>query len=334
MRRLTGDQGLATVTVAITVTVLVGMLAFAIDVGALYAERRELQSGADAAALAIANQCAEGDLACNHLSAPSVAAAYADTNAKDGAHGVDSVDLDLLGQTVSVVTSTVDGSSGGTLLPPFFASVLGFDGATVRAKASAAWGYPRSLPHTLPLIFSDCEWENNYKSHIEAGVEVDALIYFHGDAEPCHDSPSGQDMPGGFGWLDAEVLESGDCAATVEVGIYVSIDPGASPPMECDPGPMSNLVGKVIELPFFGPNEDETMPGIIGFGNTAKYRVAGYGALHVTGYNFGGGFKEGDPVVPCGGADRCIAGYFTKQTVTMGDLGGEDRGIIVVKLTG
>ncbi len=322
MRRLSGDQGLATVTVAISVTVLVGMLAFAVDVGALYAERRELQSGADAAALAIAHLCAEGDLTCNPVSAPSVAANYADDNAKDGAHGVDSVDLDLLNQTVSVATSTIDGSTGDTLLPPFFASVLGFDGATVRAGASAAWGYPSSLPQTLPLIFSDCEWMK-YSPFIQDGptyIGSPQVIYFHGDAESCHASPSGQDMPGGFGWLDTD---GGKCAATISVGAWVPIDPGASPPNPCNPGPMSNLVGTVIALPYF--------KDISGTGNNATYEVAGYGALHVTGYNFGGGFKEGGP--PCTGNDRCIAGYFTRQTVTMGDLGGEDRGIVVVKLT-
>ena len=41
--------------------VLLGVGALVIDVGALYAERRQLQNGADAAALAVAADCAEGD---------------------------------------------------------------------------------------------------------------------------------------------------------------------------------------------------------------------------------------------------------------------------------
>ena len=49
------------VIVAISLTALIGMAAFAIDVGALYGERRQLQSGADAGALAVAEDCALGE---------------------------------------------------------------------------------------------------------------------------------------------------------------------------------------------------------------------------------------------------------------------------------
>ena len=58
-----------------------------IDVGALYAERRQLQNGADAAALAVAEDCAEGDC----LDEMATAKTYADSNAKDDAANVDEV---------------------------------------------------------------------------------------------------------------------------------------------------------------------------------------------------------------------------------------------------
>ncbi len=326
MRRLSDDRGMAAVTVAIAGTVLIGMVAFAVDVGALYAERRELQSGADAAALGIAQACAEGDLAvCNPASAAGAADGYADANAHDGAAAVDDVTLDVLGQTVTVEVSTIDAASGDTLLPSYFAGVLGFDGATVGATASAAWGYPSGLPRTLPLIFSDCEWAK-FGPTVQDGPPFsgsESIIYFHGKAETCHSSPSGQDMPGGFGWLGT----SGDCSAALTVGQWVGIDPGASPPSDCDPPDIESLMYTAVPIPFFD-DIDST-------GSNAKYRVAGFGALYITGYNFGGGFKQpasGAP--PCTGSDRCIAGYFTNTTVSMGDIGGSDRGIVVVKLTG
>ncbi len=323
---LSDDRGMAAVTVAIAGTVLIGMVAFAVDVGALYAERRELQSGADAAALGIAQACAEADLlVCNPVSAAGAANTYADANAHDGEAAIDDVQLDLIGQTVTVEVSTIDAATGDTLLPSYFAGVLGFDGATVGATASAAWGYPSGLPRTLPLIFSDCEWEK-FSSSVQDGPPYsgpEAIIYFHGDAEICHSSPSGQDMPGGFGWLDT----FGDCSAAVTVGEWVYIDPGASPAKDCDPPDLESLMYTSIPIPFFDDIDDT--------GSNAKYRVAGFGALYVTGYNFGGGFKQpasGSP--PCTGSDRCIAGYFTTKSVSMGDIGGEDRGIVVVKLTG
>src|ERR1043165_3858879 len=59
-RRRPGERGAVAVTVAILLGggVLLGFAALVVDVGQLYAEREELQSGADAAALAVAKACA------------------------------------------------------------------------------------------------------------------------------------------------------------------------------------------------------------------------------------------------------------------------------------
>ena len=83
--------------------VLLGMGALVIDVGQLYAERRELQNGADAAALAVAQDCAGGDC----LDETTTADTYADDNAHDGEAGVDEVCGSGPGLT------TVRHSSGG-----------------------------------------------------------------------------------------------------------------------------------------------------------------------------------------------------------------------------
>ncbi len=75
------DAGAVIVWVALMMVVLLGMGALVIDVGQLYAERRELQNGADAAALAVAQDCAGGDC----LDETATAGTYADDNAHDGA---------------------------------------------------------------------------------------------------------------------------------------------------------------------------------------------------------------------------------------------------------
>src|SRR5947208_3628329 len=46
------------VAVLLSTGVLLGMAALSVDVGQLYAERRQVQNGADAAALAVAVSCA------------------------------------------------------------------------------------------------------------------------------------------------------------------------------------------------------------------------------------------------------------------------------------
>lgn len=319
MRRLRNDdRGASLVFVAVTLVVLIGMVAFAVDAGALYTERRELQNGADAAALAVAENCALGAAPCTSTYGKSTASLYAEANTRDGAAGIDDVTIDQVAQTVSIVTSTVDGASGSTVLAPFFAQVLGFEGTTVRARATAGWGYPASLRATMPIIISECEWEK-YGGPPFPGP--DATIFFHGSSETCHASPSGQDLPGGFGWLES----AGNCDSYVEVNTWVTIDPGASPPYDCDPYDFHVALGDVIYLPFF---DDIQMTG-----NNALYRVAGFGALHVTGFNFGGQFKEPMGALPCTGEDRCISGYFTEGPIYEGEFGGDDHGVVLIKLT-
>jgi Flp pilus assembly protein TadG len=73
--------------VAIMIVVLLGMGAIVVDFGQLYVERRELQNGADAAALAVAQDCAGGD--CRDETA--TARTYANDNARDGKAGIGDV---------------------------------------------------------------------------------------------------------------------------------------------------------------------------------------------------------------------------------------------------
>ena len=60
MRWLDDERGVSLIFVAILLPVLFGFAVFAVDAAALYEERRELQNGADAAVLAIAEDCAFG----------------------------------------------------------------------------------------------------------------------------------------------------------------------------------------------------------------------------------------------------------------------------------
>ena len=83
MARADSDEsGFSLVFAAILMVVLIGMAAFAIDVGRLYAERRELQNAADAAVLAIAEDCGHGE-PCDNGTASATADLFADLNASD-----------------------------------------------------------------------------------------------------------------------------------------------------------------------------------------------------------------------------------------------------------
>jgi hypothetical protein len=70
-------------------------------------------------------------------------------------------------------------------------------------------------------------------------------------------------------------------------------------------------------------------------GAAGQYHIAGIGAFHVTGYNFGGQYKAPSAATaPCSGTDRCLRGYFTTMTDYYGDIGGPNRGVRVVRLVG
>src|SRR5262249_54330508 len=85
--RLRHDRGAVGVLIGILISggVLIGLGALVVDVGQIYTERAQLQSGAEAGALAVAKSCAKG--ACN----AGVAGSYANANSSDGVSAVNKV---------------------------------------------------------------------------------------------------------------------------------------------------------------------------------------------------------------------------------------------------
>ena len=320
MQWMTDDRGAVGVFMAITIVVLFAMLGLTVDVGALYDERRQLSNGADAAVLAIAEDCALGVISCDQATATAIAKRFAAANARDDATFVDEVSIDLAARTVRVQVSTLD-PEGGHLLEPFFAQVVGYDGTTVRASATAAWGFPSSMRNVLPLIISECEFP--------VGMPIpsaERILFFHdgNNAEPCN-AHAGQDadgdgiLAGGFGWLDTV----GGCRLDLASGQWVNADPGSSPTTGCSPSDLSVLVGTAVPLPIFDD--------LVGLGEGGEYHISGFALFFITGYNFGGQFRFNPP---CSGDERCVSGFFTSGVVHDGGVGGVDRGIVIVKLTG
>jgi hypothetical protein len=314
------------VVIAIMAVVLLGLTAFAIDAGAMYTERRELQSAADAAVLAVAEDCALGDIPCNSSFASNTAQVYANDNAPDGASKVQSLDLDTTAQTVSATVISENAETGSTVLAPFFAQVLGFEGSTVGATATAEWGFPGGT-RGFPIIVSECEWQGVGVLEEPPFSGSPTVFYIHdgNSAGTCEHGGAGQDLPGGFGWLDASL-----CETFTQAGSPAPADPGASPSTGCTAQLLKDKFhNKPVLLPYFDDLDS--------VGNTATYDVHDYGAFWITGYYFGGQYKEQDLVtgqMPCGGDQRCFSGFPTTMEIYDGDLGGgTDRGVILIKLT-
>ena len=161
MRWLKRDDGISMVFVGVMLAVLLGLAGLAVDLGAVFAERRELRNGADAAARAIAEDCGRKARPCDLASAAATAQDYADANAQDAASTVRSVEITLSSATtgeVRVATAAWDAAAGqpGVRVP--LLSLLGFHRVEVGAEATAIFDHP-STGEGLPLIIDTCEFD-------------------------------------------------------------------------------------------------------------------------------------------------------------------------------
>lgn len=331
MRRLRfNDEGASLVLVAISMVVLLAFVGLVIDVGRIYDERRQLSRGAEAAALAIAADCATFAKPCDDPTALATGEEYADANAGDGAAAIHTIDLDLAEKRVFVRTKTIVADTGADELEMYLAWIVGFDRMTVYGQAEAIWDYPTGGA-ALPLIISVCEYNRWVDPDDGPDESLMVTIYFHdgNTTEDCN-AQAGQDtdgdgvLSGGFGWVSTD----GDCAADVYEGNWVAEDPGSSASTGCSADELYALIyDKTVILPYFDDTD--------GLGANGMYHIAGLGAFHVTGYNFGGQYKApSSTLAPCSGDERCLAGYFTTDQIDQGQIGGQNFGVVLVKLVG
>ncbi|MGY1712394.1 pilus assembly protein TadG-related protein [Geodermatophilus sp. SYSU D00758] len=264
---------------------MLGFAAIAVDVGALYAERSRLQVAADAAALAVAADCARG--ACGDMQATAQSLVDANIEAAIAEPPV------LVGHPSRV---TVTGSSPEQ---HWFAPVIGHDSTQISATATVAWGAPGAGTAVLPLTFSWCEFVQQTGGGLPS-TEVPRTIYFTKTSNTVGcTGPSENIVPGGFAYLDTPPDECEAASARNERS-YSST--GNTPPSVCTPAYLNSWVGHTVLLPLFDDSGDQ--------GTSAWYRVFGYAAFHITGFHFGGQFST--DFKPCTGNQRCVSGYFTR----------------------
>ena len=223
LEELRREDGVSAVLIALMIIPLLAMAALVIDIGMMYWEVRQLQNGADAAAIAIAQECADDEATCPG-NAQAVADAFTDVNSNDEASSA-VVDLDVANRIVTVTAETVE-SDGSTGLTLFFARILNAAPETYGRAATAIWG-PAGLPEvSIPLTIAQCEWDLR-----DGDGNATILIKGNPGANECLDDTNpGMYEPGGFGWLDP-TLEG--CAA--EVLEWTPGNTGNTPPTnECN----------------------------------------------------------------------------------------------------
>lgn len=304
------ERGATAVIVAFSMVVLLGFAALAVDVGAMYAEKAQLQNGADATALAIAGDCAKGLNCATAMTA--TANRLADDNANDDSSGVFSV-TQPSATTVRVETNAQAAGSTDDSFALFFARVLGHESSVIHAAAEASWGAP-SAATTLPWTISECVFKK-YLSPSQL-AELNSTGSFTGDPIPTHIllrydentpdypgcTPQNGYAEGGFGWLDRDT----GCTADIDIAVSeVGNDPGNDFPSDCT-GKIATLKDEPILIPIFST--------ATGTGQHATYGLVGFIAFQVTGYKFGGpSLTSLDRAAPsCTGNCRGIQGYFTR----------------------
>ncbi|MFM8305045.1 MAG: pilus assembly protein TadG-related protein [Actinomycetota bacterium] len=331
---------------AVIVTTIVAFGAIVVDVGALYYERRQLQNGADAAALAVGRSCVD-------LCATSLAETFSDANAKDGQHTVTEVCGVAPGQSLTPCAQppSVPAAAKGyvrvknrtnnpanaanpdkvrfLLAPVLDAANVG---QSVRSSAVAAWG-PPSGASAMPLMIGVCEFT---KLGGVAGTDTNSLVmptgstflYVNGGstAYDCPDTSSG-----GFGWGPAGPGCSMYIGGLTNGGYYlIPSDPGVSVPPGCNGQSLATLVGEKILIPIFN--------GTIANGNNLLYKVIGFAGFVIEKYliptagRYPANFRCNKGVTT---SMQCLYGHFESYTIEEGEIGnGIDFGVRIVQMVG
>lgn len=294
MRRLSGnkEQGAVSVIVAILLVTLLGFTAIAVDVGAIYSERAQLQNGADAAAMAAAQKCAKNTSNADCSTTSTLAGDLANRNALDGMSNVYDIQLDTTARTVSVTTSAKEKGGPDNSISLFFANALGIASKEVGAQSKATWGSPSKGPVILPLAIAHC------KLNIPAGGTQGAEQTLEQAVNGCGG------IPGGFGWMTTTTTTKCSVTATAgasnNAGIWFDSDTGASAPTACTAADFAQMNNQTVLLPLYDI--------ATGTGSSGKYYIKGFAAFHVTGYQFANIGWSADKKV----ANKSIRGYFVK----------------------
>jgi hypothetical protein len=322
VRALSRDDGATAIIIAIFMsTFLIGMSALTIDVGSLFTQRRELQNGADAGALAVAKSCMDGT--CDTTKATT----YSTANDHDGTSQLDAsagagvcgtfaglpsctdISLPALSQvydcaeplpssSINYVQVRTESAPTSTLTPGFLARALlgnsGYSGTTVHACARAA-----VLPATggggLAATISLCEWQamtdngNNfapappYPPNPTTSVEVNLQLHDGQSSATNYPCPTGYGAGADLpGGFGWLDDPTSTCTTTVDTsGTY-----GASTGVAIS-GPCKTLLDAAITAHgvLYIPVYDHVLSGN---GQNGAYQLSGFAAFVPTGYNLPG----------------------------------------------
>jgi len=329
VRRLIGglhhdEEGASAIFVAMTMTIVLIVAALVIDIGAATARNSQLQDAADAAALAVAQQCYESPATtvlngCDPVvrsSSASTATEIAVATLNDGA-------AELVGAPVfDANTVTVQLLSAQ---PALFSWAAGEGDTTVGASAVAQWN-PAAV--ALPLAVNACSLPDPGTDTVFIGTGaydgVDTLLssitsLLSGTSLPDYVGnilSCGTNVLAG-GWLaDAD----DECTFDPNVKTYVvSTLDKLVPVSSCVPV-IQTLIGKRIIVPVYDNATSTVVGSLLG-----DVTIVGYAEMVVTGYDFDGLAAIGDDDLvsfPGGTNPGCSGSAQEFLDIDLGIIGG------------
>lgn len=155
------DEGAVAVIVALSIFVLVAFTAVAVDVGYMYSEKRQLQTAADAAALAGCRVLADGGA---NGAIDAEARAYAAVNSVAPGDDLYVEDVEIGADYVQVTV--------GKDSPLFFAAVFGTDSSLIRANARANVAYLTGARGVVPWGVPIVKTPTRVTVTVGAGTEI------------------------------------------------------------------------------------------------------------------------------------------------------------------
>jgi Flp pilus assembly protein TadG len=243
---------------------LLGCAALAVDVAAVYSEREQLQSAADAAALAVALDCARGS--CGDTVSTATSLVQANGPAPGGALGTPTVAVDTTGVTVTARATQQH----------WFAPVLGIGSSAVSRAARAQWAGADTAT-VLPFAVSLCEYRKQVTAQPLTSTTRTAITLPTTGCTPT----TGPAAPAGA-WV---TTSTSSCTRKATVGEVLtqhrsgSATTNSVPPACSDT--LSSLAGKTVVLPVF--QTSGTVAGV------PTYTVHGFAAFRVDGFTSGSG---------------------------------------------
>jgi Flp pilus assembly protein TadG len=265
MRRLTRarlreERGAVAVIVALMIVPLLGCAALAVDVAAVHAEQQQVRNAADAAALAVAADCAEG--ACGNTVTTATTMIELNGPGPGGSLGAPTVAVDTTGVTVTARATQQH----------WFAPVLGIGSSTVARTSRAQWTGADTAT-VLPFAVSLCEYRKQVATQPVTSAQHAVVTLPATGCTPA----TGPAAPTGA-WV---TTSASSCTLSTRVGAaltqYRSSSSATSTgvPPSCR-NSLSGLAGTTVNLPVF--EVTGTQAGV------PTYTVHGFAAFRINGF--------------------------------------------------